>query len=252
MLAYAPIDEGSESIIVAYGIVAIFSIFMTGIMLKKWLAKRSEAPKFLFLTFLSYAICITVTMIGFVEVLLTREKRELYQFSLAFSFAGLMISNVFLLLFANEIFSIGRKSRVPLLVANVVVAIFLTLPWNYYGILKEDYEGASIRPYTSGAMVLLSTITYLHIMVESLRVSRKVDELVGKAGFRLIAGSQVCLIMFFLLMVADMIYFGISEELTGYTVFNHAAWFAAASFFALAYLGFVMPPWLRGFIEKHD
>lgn len=250
-MQYAPIDPGADSIIIAYILVSVVTGYFTVIMLKKWLKRKAKAPQLLFFTFLSYFICIVVTLVGFIELLITREKREFYQFSLGFSFAGFMFANIFLLLFAAEMFSIEHKNLRFFILVNLTIAISLILPWNYYGILKENYPmGFSIRPYTATAMALFSVITYLRIFIWAYKVSTRIENRLGRVGFQFIAISQLCMIGFFVLMVADMVYFAISEVLTGYTIFNHLAWVAAAGFFVFSYVGFVMPEWVKNIIKK--
>lgn len=128
------------------------------------------------------------------------------------------------------------------------MAAALVLPWNYYGMQTGGLGGPSIRPYTSAAMALFSIVVHGRILHLAVSVSKKVDDPVGKAGFRLIAGSQACLIGFVVLVIADGLYYALTD-LTGYTIFNYLAWLVAAVFFPLAYLGLVMPAWLRARLQ---
>nr|MDO8117091.1 hypothetical protein [Candidatus Sigynarchaeota archaeon] len=84
MWQYGPIDPGSGPIIWVYTLVTAFCTVMTVMLYRKWSQRRTTSSRLLLITFTSYLTCIIITALGFMEVLLTLEKRAFYGFSLAF------------------------------------------------------------------------------------------------------------------------------------------------------------------------
>jgi hypothetical protein len=254
---YDAMDVGSIFALPAYLAISLFSWGMCAILFRKWRQRKNNAPKLLFYVFLSYSICITMMTIGFIEVITTGYKKEFYRFSMAVGYSGLMIANIFLILFAAHLFTIKKEIYIKYIYFSLVIAILLLLPMNYYGVSKALLENElglekkwDIRPYTSVLMALTSLVTYFKIYKEAMRISRLVDEKVGKSGFIFIARAQICMILFMLFLIGDMLLFGLTS-LTGYTPFFYLSWLCAGLFFIFAYLGLIMPDWLKKrYIEK--
>nr|MDO8112633.1 hypothetical protein [Candidatus Sigynarchaeota archaeon] len=247
-MAYAPMDSGSFPILPTYLGVAAFCMVMTVLLLNRWRERRTRPPKLLFFAFLSYLTCIVMLAAGFAEVVATGFKMELYRFSLAFGFAGIMASNCFLILFAADLFSLNVKHAYVYIAIDLITSVLLTLPVNHYGWIGTEIQGFNLRPYSFGAMMFFSIVIYLRIGWHAFHVSKSVDDRVGKAGFAFIGWSQVCLILFFLFIGLDMIVIAATDA-TGYTVFNFLGWTCGAFFFLCSYLGLIMPGWLKNGLE---
>jgi phage-related holin len=251
MLAiYAPIEPEAAPMLPTYIILSIFAWFMTILLFFRWKERRMKAPLLLFITFLCYSILMSVMALGIGDALAVGYKRELYQFSLAFGYAGIMVANSILLLFSAEIFTIDLKYVKKYIIISLLIAVAVALPWNYYGVIDAEVNRAIyIRPYTSVAMAFFSVLTYSKIYSQAMRVYRLVDEKTAKWGFKLIAFSQICMILFFACMFADLIVFGLTD-LKGYTIFAYLAWVFAGLFMFFSYLGLTMPQWLRKRLES--
>lgn len=245
LLNYAPIEPEAFPMLPTYIVLTIIVSFMTILSLTRYIQRRKKTALLLFLTYLGYSICILVLTIGFAEAIQTGEKRELYRFSMAFGYAVIMGSNCILLLFSAELFGIKRNYLTKYIVISLIIAVAVALPWNYYGYLNEEIDRSNyIRPYTSAAMMLFSIFTYVKIYNQAIRIEKLVDEKTAKASFRLIAISQICMILLFAFLFADMVLFALTD-LKGYTIFTYLGWFCAGFFMIFSYLGLFMPPFIR-------
>lgn len=243
--AYAPIEPEAFPMLPTYIILTLFVWFMTILAFRRWFQRRMKTPLLLFLTFLSYSVCILVLTLGFAEAIITTEKRELYRFSLAFGYAGIMCANCILLLFSAELFSVQKQFIKKYLIISLIIAFFVALPINYYGYLDAEINKTLyIRPYTSAAMMFFSVFTYAKIYTQAKRIQLLVDEKVAKAGFNFIAISQVCMMLLFIFLFADTVLFALTD-LKGYTIFTYLGWLCAGAFMLFSYFGLIMPPFLR-------
>ena len=247
-LSYESMDPGSFPIFPTYIGMTIFCIVMTTMLFRRWRERLTRPPKLLFFTFASYSACIVILTVGFAQVIITNYKMELYQFSLAFGFAGIMASNSFLILFAVDLYSLNAKRGWVYVVIDLVIAAILALPANNYGVATKDIQGFKLRPFSFGAMLIFSAIIYLRICFLSFRTGRKITERLGKTGFMFIGLSQICMILFLGFMGMDLLAIALSPA-TGYTPFNFLAWAMGALFFLFAYLGLIMPGWLKRHLE---
>jgi hypothetical protein len=241
---YLPMDPGSFPILPTYIGVAVFCAAITTMLFKKWRERRTRAPMLLFIAFLSYLICIVVLAIGFTEVVVTGYKMELYKFSLAFGYTGFMVSHGFYITFASELFSLNKRRVHLYIAACLAVAVLVVLPWNHYGMSESMYSDFHLRPYSTAALFLLTLVIGARIAYQAFKVSRHVDDLVGKAGFAFIGWSQVLMIAFFSFMALDIIVVAFTPS-QGYTPFNLIGWMAASLLFFLSYIGLIMPDWLK-------
>ena len=248
-MAYDPIEPGAAPMLPTYIVLTVFCCFMTILLFIRWRQRNKRAPFLLFLTFLTYTLCITVLMAGFADAMISGYKRELYRFSLAFGYAGIMVANCFLLYFAADIFGIKHELLKKYIICSLIIAVAVALPWNYYGVPDAEInKSLYIRPFTSISMVIFSILTYSKIYGQAMRVHAMVDERVAKIGFRLIAYSQIFMIMLFVFLFVDVVVFALTD-LKGYTIFTYLGWACAGLFMIFSYLGLIMPKWLRSRFE---
>ncbi|NMC07186.1 MAG: hypothetical protein GYA24_18360 [Candidatus Lokiarchaeota archaeon] len=241
---YLPMDPGSFPILPTYIGVAAFCAAITAMLFKKWHERRTRAPMLLFIAFLSYLVCIIVLTIGFAEVVVTGHKMELYKFSLAFGYAGFMVSHGFYITFAAELFSFEKRAVHRYIAVCLAVAVLSALPWNHYGLSADMYSDFHLRPYSMASIMIVTLVVGARIGYQAFKVSRHLDDQVGKIGFAFIGWSQILLIAFFLFMGIDIIIVGLTPS-QGYTPFNLAGWLAAALLFFFSYIGLIMPGWLK-------
>ena len=242
---YDPLEPEAFPVFYFYIFIALFSLFMTIRSFAKWSERKMKAPLLLSITFLLFSLCIASLMIGLMEAVIYGEKRVIYRFSLAFAYSTIMIANCFLLYFASEIFSFEKRYLKKYIIISLIIAVFLALPYNYYGVPEALVDNSkNIRPYTGGALVVFSILTYSRIFSVAYRVSKRVEEKQAKTGFLFIALSQICLILFFVFVFIDTLIFTLTD-LSGYTISLYIAWVWACLFLVSVYIGLFMPDWVR-------
>jgi hypothetical protein len=245
LFEYAPIEPEAFPMLPTYIVLTAFVWFMTILAFRRWAQRKMKTPLLLFLTFLSYSICILVLTLGFAEAIITGEKREIYRFSLAFGYSGIMCANCILLLFSAELFTIPIKIVRKYIIISLCIAVFVALPINYYGYLDAEInKSIYIRPYSSAAMMFFSVFTYVKIYSQAKRIQMLVDEKIAKAGFQFIAISQICMMLLFIFLFADTVLFALTD-LKGYTIFTYLGWLCAGAFMVFSYFGLIMPPFIR-------
>ncbi len=241
---YLDMDPGSFPILPTYIGVAVICAAITAMLFKKWRERRTRAPMLLFIAFISYLSCIVVLAIGFTEVVVTGHKMEAYKFSLAYAYAGFMVSHAFYITFAWELFSLDKWSAHGYIAACLAVAVLVALPWNHYGMSQAMYSDFNLRPYSMVAIFLLTLVVGARLAYQAFKVSRRLDDPVGRAGFAFIGWSQVLMVAFFAFMALDIIMVGLTPS-QGYTPFNLIAWMSAALLFFFSYIGLIMPEWVK-------
>ncbi|MHA1340910.1 MAG: hypothetical protein ACTSRZ_13070 [Promethearchaeota archaeon] len=249
-MSYETMPPNARQVIFAYIFIAIFSVIMTITMLKRYKARKTQPTKLMSFVFLFLTLVIIVLLIGFIEMVITGEKRELYKFSLAFGYFLIMSANLFLIKFAQEIFSMGEKETKIYSIVAIILAILLVLPFNAYGVPEDEVEIPWFRTMTSLLMIIYSFVLYSNIAIKAFRVSKLSNETIAKAGFKWIGFSQIAMILFFAFMFLDTIYFTITGS-AGYSFFVYLAWISAGFFLIACYLGLIMPDWFKKiYIDK--
>lgn len=250
---YDPIDESARPLLPLYIIITFLCIVLTILLFKKYHEKKNETTKWLFLAFLMYSLLLGIILAGFLEMYLTGFKKELYRFSLAAGYAGIMVANCCLIMFGVIVFQRdeNRNYAKKYIIISLAIAVLVALPINYYGtpstLIPPQLQ--YFRTVTSALMMFFSIFTYSKIYKEARRVSRLLDDRWAKTGLNCIAYSQLSLIFFFIFTLADVILFSLTE-LKGYTPFIYVAWSLVAVFLVFSYLGLIMPQWFKDLLER--
>jgi hypothetical protein len=162
----------------------------------------------------------------------------------------IIIADIFLFVFAEEITGKGKKAIVPLILFGAIINIVLFLPWNWWGVPPEDYAGElNIRLYSTLSVILYSYIIYIFISVFCLKARKQTQDAKAKTGLTLLLLSMISMIAFFLMFVFDTLLITFADH-PGYSEFVYIAWIFAILFFIFIYLSLVMPKWLVDRIEK--
>ncbi len=244
-------DPGSFPILPTYIGAAIICATITAMLLKKWHERRTRAPMLLSLAFISYLSCIVVLAIGFTEVVITGYKMEVYKFSLAFGYAGFMVSHAFLITFATDLFSFDKRRSYRYIAACLVVAVLVALPWNHYGMSQTMYSDFNLRPFSMVALLILTLVIGLRIAYQAFKLSKRLDDPVGKVGFAFIGWAQISMIAFFAFMGIDIAVVAFTPS-QGFTPFNLIGWSAAVLLFAFSYIGLIMPNWVKRRLVRNE
>ena len=114
-----------------------------------------KSPKLLGISFIFYSLGLLWAFVGLIEVVIAQEFRELYRLSLPLGYTMAMIGNLFLIMFAQEIFKIQKRIKIIFVLLFVSTIILLNMNENWYGVPNEVYEGKfSLRMYSSLLMMI--------------------------------------------------------------------------------------------------
>jgi len=87
----------------------VFSLVMTFLMIKKWRERKVKSPLYLSIVFLLLTVALMTLTIGLGEAILTGFFKEIYRISLPIAYSMIIIADIFLFVFAEEITSKGKK-----------------------------------------------------------------------------------------------------------------------------------------------
>lgn len=249
-MTYTPFSNNIIPIFFYYiGLIA-FSLVMTFLMIKKWRERKVRSPLYLSIVFVLLTVALVALTIGLGEAVLTGFFKEIYRISLPLAYSIIIIADIFLFIFAEEITSKGKKAFAPLVLFGAVIIVVLFLPWNWWGVPPVDYVGQpNIRLYSTLSVILYSYIVYIFISVFCLRARKQTQDAKAKTGLILLFLSMISMIGFFLMFVFDTLLITLTDH-PGYSEFVYIAWIFAILFFVFTYLSLVMPKWLVDRIVK--
>lgn len=227
-----------------YIILSVFGIILTLKMFFKWRERKVKPPLYLSITFTFFTLALIMLAIGLAEAIFTGYFKEIYRFSLPFAYSMVILADIFLYKFVSQITNKGSRLFIPLILIGISIVVLLFLPWNWWGVPPEDYEGQlNIRIYSTLSLVLYSYLIYISIAITCRRAMKETDDKITLNGLKLLFFAMICMILFFLMFVGDTLMIVLFDH-PGYSVFVYIAWIFAVAFFILTYLSLVMPKWL--------
>lgn len=251
-MSYTPFDFRVFPIFILYLILSVFGTYITIKMFMKWRERQVKPPLYLTLVFIFLTLALIVLAIGLAEAIITGYYKEVYRFSLPFAYSMVVLADIFLYIFVDELTDRGRKAFIPFIIIGAVIIVLLFLPWNWWGVPPEDYEGKlNIRIYSTSAVVLYSYVIYITLAIVCYKTRQKADEKVTRFGLLLLFFAMIAFMLFFLMFIGDTLMIVLYDH-PGYSEFVYVAWIFAAIFIVLTYLSLVMPNWLVKWIKKEE
>lgn len=249
-MTYSPFEPRVLPIFIYYIFLTVFGALITVKMYYKWHERKVKPPLYLTLAFLFLTIALLGISVGLAEAAITGYYKEIYRFSLPFGYSMVVVSNVFLFIFASNITERGKKAYSIVILFSVLLIIVLFLPWNWWGVPSVDYAGQiSIRIYSTGSLVIYSYIIYGYIAYISFKLSKKAEKPTTRFGLLLLFYAMISLMLLFLMLILDTLMIFLFHH-PGYSEFTYIAWIFGVIFIILAYLSLVMPEWLVKRIDK--
>lgn len=249
-MTYTPFDLRVFPIFIYYFILSILSIFLTIKMFLKWRQRKVPAPLYLSIVFIFFTTAIVILTIGLAEAVITGFYKEIYRFSLPLAYGMVIFADIFLFKFVSYITNSRQKAILPIIIVGTIVLVMLFLPWNWWGVPPEDYEGLlNIRLYSTISLVLYSYIIYILIAITCRKVMKKTEDNITRIGLILLFYAMICMILFFLMFIGDTLMIVLFDH-PGYSEFVYVAWVFAIIFYILSYFSLVMPKWLVNRIQK--
>ena len=251
-MSYTAFDYSVFPIFILYLILSVFGVYVTIKMFMKWRERQVKPPLYLTLVFIFLTLALIVLAIGLAEAIMTGYYKEVYRFSLPFAYSMVVLADIFLYIFVDELTDRGKKGFIPFIIIGVVIIVLLFLPWNWWGVPPEDYEGKlNIRLYSTSAVVLYSYLIYIILAIVCYKTRQKADEKVTRFGLLLLFFAMIAFMLFFLMFIGDTLMIVLYDH-PGYSEFVYIAWIFAVVFIILTYLSLVMPNWLVKWIKKEE
>ena len=249
-MTYTPFEMRVLPILIYYIFISVFGTLVSVKMYFKWKERKVPAPFYLTLAFSFLSLALIMTSMGLGEALITGYYKEVYRFSLPFAYSMVIISDIFLYRFSSNITNKGQNYFRGIIIVSVILIILMFLPWNWWGVPSEDYEGQPhIRTYTTLGLVVYSFLIYGYIASVSYKVRKKTENKTMAFGLLLLFYAMISLMLLFVMLIGDTILVSFFDH-PGYSDFTYIAWSFGVIFIILVYLSLIMPDWLVRWINK--
>ncbi|MCY3411883.1 MAG: hypothetical protein INQ03_09665 [Candidatus Heimdallarchaeota archaeon] len=210
------------------------------LIFNKYKQRRSQATLILAFSILAFGIAASISGIGkILHYTAPDDSLNISGFTIVIAYIFTALANIFAMEFLAQIFREG-KSRLSLLftTANGITIGFL-LP----NISFADDAYDAILLYLIWH-ILVSLATYGTLSYYSFKEARVTEQKVPKTGFKMIGWYGISVNLLFIFFVVDLAW-GIARAGDGYTPAYYVAWFMGVIASLMAYLGYVMPAWLK-------
>jgi hypothetical protein len=249
-MSYTPFDFIVFPIFLYYGVISIFSVILTIRMMMKWRERKVNAPLYLSLVFTFFTAAIVMLTIGLAEAVITGFYKEIYRFSLPFAYSMVVLADMALFRFVIELTNRAKRGFFLIIISGLAIIAILFLPWNWWGVPHEDYEGlVSIRLYSTLALIVYSYVVYIIIASICFKALKKSTDPVAKVGFQFLFAAMISMILFFLMFVMDTLMIVVFGH-PGYSIYVYIAWIFAILALIFMYVSLVMPKWVEKRIIK--
>jgi hypothetical protein len=242
-VAYQAFDPSVFPLVMFYMGLILFSVLLTIEMYKKWRQRKAKPAGFMTAIFAVFTGALIMLTIGLVDAIISGFYRELYMFSLPFSYSLIVVADVILFMFAREITNHWGKGLKPVAIIGAVLCVVLFLPWNWWGHLKSDYAGqVNIRMGTMVFLIVFSYTVYIMIARVCRQLLTEAKTPVARAGLKLLFAAMIMMILFFLMFIIDTVLI-VAFASGGYSIYVYIAWVFAIAFYLCMYLSVAMPRW---------
>jgi hypothetical protein len=248
-MSYIPFDPLIFPFLIYYLFLALFGLLITTKMFMNYHKKKHLAALYLTITFAALTLAIIVLAIGLLEAAITGYYKEIYRFSLPFAYSMVIVADLGLFKFSNELTNKGKKAFVPLLFIGAFIALILFLPNNYWGTPSADVRHPNIRMYSTMCVVLYSYAIYILNIILCQITKKYSDNKINKVRLSLLSYSMIALVLFFLMFIGDT-FLIVFYDHPGYSIFAYIAWAFALVFLLLSYFSLFMPKKLLERLEK--
>jgi len=244
-----------------FELIAFISVFLIAIAIfLKWRTRRTVATLYLSIALFSISFAAFFVFTGLASWFFawiadgyspTTISPTYYELSLPLGYATVILYDIFIVLFAIQIFMDKNKRKmIPFVIAGVIICILLFLPTNYWGVNPELSDPASTRVIVSGLFLLYNAIICILLSYFAFRESRRTEQKEYRVGFLAIAFGFIANLMVFMFFLIDSILIMLNPASPGYSVFISIGWIMAFITAFLFYLGYILPAWFRKWIEK--
>ncbi len=232
----------------------VFLAIISYFLVKRYLEWRTNASLYLALAIISVGAGILISSFGRLAALLEgiTPYYHGYQYTpfvwIALGLVLNVIGDIFILLFANHVFYEGNKRfSIIFIVIGVIIAgaLLFFVPTPEINAITHEPSAFYISSFQLVWLcnALFTFFTGGLVTYSAIKSSRKDRSKVEKRGLQLIALLGIGLALTNIMFIID-------EQLTPYfggdfSIFYYLAWIFAHLGVLCAYLGFILPNWLR-------
>ena len=226
-------------------IVAMFITIVALQIFKKYRERRNLATLYLSIAVLSLGIAIWATGAGKVIDFYKTSNYDLHiaNFGIIIGYIFTALANVFSMAFIAVIF-MDENPYIPIIfgILNGITMGMLIVNLSFD---PNAYDAILIYLVWH---IIMSLFTYITLALYSFKEAKKSEEKIPQTGFKMIGFYGIFVALVFILFITDLVMGMITG--TGYTVFYYMAWISGAFSSIFAYLGYVMPDWLKNRVTK--
>lgn len=215
-------------------------VVIAGKILQRYREKKQRATLYLLLSILGF---IGSSWFGTATYFLAPEAIEAARVTNKLIYTCVFLGTIFTYLFASKIFFQPKKWHNALYITIGIACIVLinateSSELQYIG----EYPVLLLRIYYSAVLLGFMVPTFLGIFLVALRTSRKVEDPLYQAGYRMIAYAEIQPLLTF---VADACASLFMDVPTIYTLFLMLTWIFPGIAAVFYYLGWILPQWFR-------
>ena len=243
-----------------FELVTFLSIILIAfIIFRKWRERKTIATLYLLIALFSIAFAAFMAFTGLMSWLVSWIANDFaptlspayYPLSLPLGYTLVIVYDIFIVLFAIQIFmDKNTKKVIPFVISGVVIAALLFLPTNYWGVDPEVTDPASTRILILGIFLLYNAITCILLTYYALKEAGRTENKLHQRGFQAIAFGFITNLLVFVFFLIDSILIMLNPGSPGYSIFISLGWVCAFITAFMFYLGYILPNWFRNRIEK--
>ncbi|HUX99114.1 MAG TPA: hypothetical protein VMV49_06135 [Candidatus Deferrimicrobium sp.] len=243
-----------------FELIAFLLVFLIAITIfRKWRERRTIATLYLSIALFSIAFAAFVAFTGLASWFFSwivdgygaTLSPAYYTISLPLGYSLVILYDVFIVLFAIQIFlDKNNKKIIPFVIAGIVLCILLFLPTNYWGVDPEPADPASTRIIILGLYLLYNAIICILLAFFAFKEAGRTEQKLHQKGFQSIAFGFITNLLIFVLFLIDSILILFNPGSPGYSIFVSLAWVCAFITAFMFYLGYILPTWFRNRIEE--
>lgn len=226
-------------------LVALFITIVGILIFKKYRERRNKATLYLAIAVLSLALAIWASggakIIEFYKT--SNFDKDIASFGIVVAYIFTALANVFSMAFIAVIF-LNENPHIPIIFA-ILNGITMGMLIVNLSFSEDAYSNILIYLIWH---IFMSLYIYISLAVYSFKESKKSDEKIPQTGFKLIGFYGVFVALVFILFIIDLVLGMVTDS--GYTPFYYMAWISAAISSLFAYLGYVMPNWLKNRLSE--
>ncbi len=231
---------------------ALILMIISYFVLKRYLEFRSSSTLYLLLGILMLGISVFISSMGRLVALMEGITIAYHGFQytpfvwIALALSLNVIADIFLVQFANHVFyDGGRKlTLIALVLGAVIFALVMMLiptPELTGGIPSQSYVDLFTMIWM--AQALFTFLTGALITYAAFKSAKKGETLVEKRGMQLLGLLGISLALTNIMFIIDEL--STIEFGGNFSIFYYLGWIIAHTGIICAYLGFILPEWLK-------